>query len=162
MENRRAKRRGGCDRKSILLLRTLETRVSQHGNVTMKTSSSGEFWRIPWHHCRGTHFGALEIYSIHLLYMALDHLDVKTSRRGVSSFSCTVRTLFTRAPPLRLWYNTPSNSYRWAIISGKFRKIAAIGWVWALWTFRENLFSKVGTYLFLGKQLDSTALYFNP
>lgn len=43
MESQRAKRRGGCDRKSILSLRTLETRVSQRGNVTMKTSSSGEF-----------------------------------------------------------------------------------------------------------------------
>jgi len=98
---------------------------------------------------RGTHFGALEIYSIHLLYMALDHLDVKTSQRWVSSFSSTVQNpLYSpRHHPLRLWYNTPSNSYRWAIISGKFRKIAAIGWVWALWTFRENSFSEVGTYI---------------
>jgi len=47
--------------------------------------------------CRGTHFRTPEIYSIHLLYMALDHLDVKTSQRGVSSFSSTVRSpLYSR------------------------------------------------------------------
>lgn len=118
-------RRG--DRKSILSRRRVL------GGAWMwrwKRRVRGNFWRI--FRRRDAKLSPLSLFfssslPIHLLYMALNHLDVKTTQHGVSSSFRGRGTLFNRVPlppTLQLWHNTLSNSYRWAIISGKFRKIA--------------------------------------